>query len=395
MLSARRAYYVVMPPSRADAPVTRADAAGFTPRRARIVGLDVARAFAIFGMFAAHIGHDSPEAGWSWLSVAHGRPSALFAVLAGVSITLMLTRRAGVPGHLAPASAVRHTRWRVAVRGVILIPLGYLLTSIGTPVDVILENLGVMFLVSLVAFRWRARWLWFGAAVCVALGQLALRTVTPSASEWGLYSVPVLEKFWSVHYPVIAWMGYVLAGMAIGRLALTVRRTQALLAAAGLVALGILKAVEILAGGPLVTYGSLWLSTEAHTYTPAEMAGNLASACLVIGVCLWLGQVARPVMWPLMAAGSMALTLYVAHIIVIAAVGKEIVWESTNVAYVALCLSALAYACAWKWLVGQGPLEKLMSVASLAAADAVVERGAAVGFAPGDDSEDIPRHRES
>lgn len=353
------------------------------PRPARIDGLDVARALAIFGMFGAHIGDDSPETGWTWLSVTHGRPSALFAVLAGVSITLMLTRRAGVKGDLAPAAAVRHTRWRVAVRGAMLIPLGYVLSWLGTPVVVILGNLGVMFLLSLVAFRWRARWLWVGAAACLVAGQLAVRAVATGTGSWGVNGIPVLENLWSEHYPAISWMGYLLAGMAIGRLALTARRTQLLLGVVGAVGLVLVKALEVFAGGADATQDSVWLSTVAHTYSPAEMAGNLAAACLVIGLCLWLAQVARPVMWPLMAAGTMALTLYVAHIVVIAAVGEQIVWEATNVAWLTLCLSAIAFACLWKGLVGQGPLEKVMSVASMAVADAAAGTGAEVQYSRG------------
>ena len=50
----------------------------------RLVGLDVARALAVLGMFAAH------TAPGSWLyTIAEGRAAALFAVLAGVSIALM------------------------------------------------------------------------------------------------------------------------------------------------------------------------------------------------------------------------------------------------------------------------------------------------------------------
>lgn len=342
------------------------------PRLTRIEGLDIARAFAILGMFAAHIADTTPETGWAWLSVTHGRPSALFAVLAGVSITLMLTRRAGVPGNLAPASDASHTRWRVAIRAIILIPLGYLLDALGTPVDVILANLGVLFLMSLVAFRWRVQWLWAGAAVCIALGQYVVIQVSPLVAEWGIYNVPIAEKLWSEHYPAITWLGYILAGMAIGRLALRMRHTQVMLAALGLIVLAVLKMIDLASDGPHETFGSAWLSAEAHTYTPVEMTGNLASACLAIGLCLWLGQVARTLMWPLVAAGSMALTLYVAHIIVIASVGEEIVWEPSNTTYMALCLSAVAFASLWRWLLGQGPLERLMSVASTAAADSAV-----------------------
>jgi hypothetical protein len=174
---------------------------------------------------------------------------------------------------------------------------------------------------------------------------------------------------------MLSWMGYLLAGMAIGRLTLTARRTQVLLAVVGVATLVVLEGVKIASGGALHTDSSEWLSTVAHTYSPVEMVGNLASACVVIGVCLWLGQVARTVMWPLIAAGSLALTLYVGHIMVIAAVGDDIVYESSNVSYAALCLASIAFACVWRWLVGQGPLEAMMSVASMKAAEAVTGQG--------------------
>lgn len=343
---------------------------------ARIDGLDVARAIAILGMFAAHVADTTAQTGWGWLAPAHGRPSALFALLAGVSITLMLTRRAGGAGNLAPASAVFHTRWRVAARGLMLIPAGYLLSMLGTPVYIILTNLGVMFLLSLAAFRWSARWLWAGAVACVALGQFAVRSLVPMLDRWDVAGLPIADALWAEHYPALSWMGYILAGMAIGRLALTVRRTQLLLAAWGVVGLGLLWTIEIVAGGPHQVSQSVWLSGEPHTYTPVEMAGNIASACLVLGVCLWLGQVARVAVWPLIAAGSMALTLYVGHIVVLAVVGTEMVWEPSNAAYAALCVGAVAFASAWRWLAGQGPLERLMSTVSMAAANVVAGAGA-------------------
>ena len=45
---------------------------------ARIAGLDVARALALFGMFAAHIGNVGRwgPGGWRWLLATHGRASA-------------------------------------------------------------------------------------------------------------------------------------------------------------------------------------------------------------------------------------------------------------------------------------------------------------------------------
>src|SRR5690606_27431307 len=45
---------------------------------ARIVGLDVARAIALLGMFASHVGNEHPPDGWPWLEVFHGRSAAIF-----------------------------------------------------------------------------------------------------------------------------------------------------------------------------------------------------------------------------------------------------------------------------------------------------------------------------
>jgi len=356
-----------------------------THKKTRIEGLDVARALAILGMFAAHFGEDTPETGWTWLAVSHGRSSALFAILAGVSIALMLTRKAGVPGNLAGPGDVAHTRWRVGVRGLMLIPLGYLLSAVGTPVIIILANLGVMFLLSLIAFRWSTWALWSAAGAFMVFEQALVTEITVLAQSSGVYGLPVIENLWSEYYPAVSWMGYILVGMAMGRLALRARRTQIILATAGGVGLAVAKVIDVVAGGPQATMQSQWLSTEAHSYSPLEMFGNVASACLVIGICLWLAQVARSLVLPLIAAGSMALTLYAAQVVVIAAVGNEIVWQPSNASLVTLCLSAVAFASLWRWLIGQGLLENLLSVTSMAAADAAVGKAPTDGVA-GDDA---------
>ena len=65
----------------------------------------------------------------------------------------------------------------------------------------------------------------------------------------------------------------------------------------------------------------------------------------------------------------MTLTLYSAQIVVIAIVGEEIVWQPSNLALVSMCAGAVAFASLWRWRVGQGPLEKLVSRISVRVAD--------------------------
>ncbi len=82
----------------------------------RVVGVDVARGLALIGMAATHIFPDyrGDEVHPAYV-VAAGRASALFAVLAGVSLSLVAARSDSL------------ARFRVAtvVRAVLLLALGW------------------------------------------------------------------------------------------------------------------------------------------------------------------------------------------------------------------------------------------------------------------------------
>lgn len=345
-----------------------------TTRRAahltgRVTGLDLARAAALIGMFAAHVGDSgtrgSDSDGWEWLWIADGRPSALFAVLAGVTISLLTLRDRWGVGH---ASA------RIAARGVILLAAGYALDMLDTPVDVILTNLGLMFLLVIPALRVPTlALLGMGVALMVAGGLWWPEMV----GTWD--GVPVVEKFFSFNYPAIAWTGYVLVGMAVGRVDLRGWSTAVRVAVAGAVTAMCGYGAGALAGGALPwadaweagTQTPTWASVAPHSNTPFEMVGNAGIALLVIGSCLALTHTARG-LFPALAFGSMSLTMYTAHLLVIAAVGPELVWEPSNVSLVAMTLALMTAAALWCVAAGPGPLEKLVSRASAGVAHALV-----------------------
>ena len=337
----------------------------------RIDGLDVARAVAVLGMVGAHVGNDGertgPEGAWPWLVVTHGFPSALFAVLAGVSMTLMFTARGTVPVAEVDARGRSRARIRIAVRAAILVVMGALLVLLGTPVVVILANLGVMFVLALPMLRWRTSGLLVGAAGFAVVGGWLARSTRELTAEISVDRFPVVSTLWGEHYPALAWMAYIMVGLVIGRLALRSAKVAWWLVGVGAV-------VTVLARG--VGWGAgdedqdPWRTTEPHSYSPVEMLSNLGVAAGVIGVALLVTAWLPRLMWPLRAAGSMALTLYVAHLIVIAAVGDAMVWQPSNVAFVVLCAAPVGFACAWRAVLDQGPLEKLLTVASTRAADA-------------------------
>ncbi|WP_062464402.1 heparan-alpha-glucosaminide N-acetyltransferase domain-containing protein [Demequina soli] len=330
---------------------------------ARVAGLDVARGLAVLGMVAAHVGADGERGDgepWPWLVAAHGRPSALFAVLAGVTMSLMLAHAGG----RHDARAVRRTRARVATRAGLLVLLGGILVTLSTGVDIILVNLGLMMLMALPLLRAPSWVLLAGAGLALAVGRVVVLAVRPDG-WWE--TMPVVGRLWSLHYPALAWIGYVLLGVAVGRLALTSGRVQAWLAAAGLSVALATVTVSLVAGGGEVT------GLVAHSYTPVEMTHNAGVAVAVIAACCWAAPRARTLLSPVEALGSMALTAYTVQVIVIAFVGSAMVYEPSNVALVALEAALLAGAWAWRRVgLGQGPLERVLTVASDAAGDSAV-----------------------
>ena len=108
--------------------------------RGRLIGLDVARCLALLGMVATHVldertaGGDLTTAQW----LAGGRASALFAVLAGVSLALM-TREPLRGRPLAFRTA------GIATRALLIGLLGLLLGGLETGIAIILTYYAVLF----------------------------------------------------------------------------------------------------------------------------------------------------------------------------------------------------------------------------------------------------------
>ena len=120
----------------------------------RVVGLDVARCLALLGMIATHtlVSRDA-EGDVTWVQqLAGGRSSALFAVLAGVSIALMTGRTAPVRGRDRRSAAAGLT-----VRALIIAAIGLVLELLGSGIAVILTYYGVLFLLGLPFLGLRAR----------------------------------------------------------------------------------------------------------------------------------------------------------------------------------------------------------------------------------------------
>lgn len=239
---------------------------------ARLVGVDLARAVAVFGMFAVHVGPFNPfptsgdGAGTWFVWLASGRASALFATLAGFSLVL-------IAGRLEPKTGLagRQAKARIVIRAVILLVVGTALamTDFG---GVIINYYAVYFLLALPLLRLRARTLATIAGtlaviapqVAYCLRALLSESIVNIIDSYDpiarLSGVGVLDFLLTGFYPAITWMTFVVTGMALGRLDLSsgaVRRRLAVV------------------GPALITfgYGISWLTLRLTGGAKEIMAG--------------------------------------------------------------------------------------------------------------------------
>lgn len=409
-------------PSDGDGTLTRAPTS-------RLVGVDVARALALIAMMSVHILPEFDARGQLTPAfiVSAGRASALFALLAGVGLSL------ATGGHTPRLRPRRAVAAAVLTRAGLVALTGLVLGTLSPPVAVILTNYGVLFVVALAVLGLRPRWLLALAAAWVVITPLlshALRTGLPrgpgAQPSLILLAEPVeLVRALALtgYYPVLQWTAYVMVGVAVGRLALGSAGTSArlvavglalavgsrlvsdqLLARGGLAALRAAGPADLVPAGPtgaaidrlqlVGQYGvppptTWWWQAVAspHTGTPFDLAHTIGSALAVLGVTLLLAHAvnsagrravtgARPVA-PLMmrrvlrgplavlaATGSMTLTIYTVHVVaLVAKVGPD-QRPQLLLAHVA---AAAVLATIWRSSFGRGPLEELVSRAAAAA----------------------------
>lgn len=341
---------------------------------ARLHGVDLARALAVFGMLAAHLltieqplRLADPS---TWIDVVNGRSSILFAVLAGVSIALITGGR--MP-HRAPRLGV--DRRRLAVRAVLLWAIGLLLTQTGVPIYVILPAYGILFLLALPLLALPAWALW-AIAASVALVVPWFLPFLDALPIWDGETGETLFFAVGWAYPFPLWIAFVAAGMALGRADLRRAGTQALILAAGvaLTALGaVIGLLADMAGwAPPDSYAAAVLSAEAHSGGIVEVVSSTGFAMAVLGACLLVCR--TPLTWvlaPLRAVGSMPLTAYVGQVVAWALIALAVLGDTTDLrAFRDLhllgwfCLGAIVLCSLWAILVGRGPLESALAAVS-------------------------------
>ncbi|MEV6653107.1 DUF418 domain-containing protein [Streptomyces sp. NPDC051219] len=380
-----------------------------TPPAGRLIGLDLARGLAILGMFAAHVGPEPSVGGplgWT-MELARGRSAALFALLAGFTLVLLTGRPQPRTGR-AGSQAVR----RVLIRSAVLIALGYALTSMDTDVDVILACYGLVLVLALPLYRLRAVTLAvLAASTALVLPQVLY--VLRAAVEGGSWADVVIardplarisgtdgivELFITGAYPVLTWLPFIIAGMAVAKLDLTRPGVPARMALTG-GALAVLGyggswlALHLVAGAragvnaatdtgaaasawwsdavgedPAAGIPAWLLVAAPHSQTTWSILGNTGVAVAVLAACLVATDRSARLRWwaaPVIAVGTISLTAYVGHILALKAPAIDNLSDSAALpTLLVFAAGAMLLALAWTRVFRRGPLEYMLHTAT-------------------------------
>ena len=386
-------------------------------RPPRLMGIDVARGLAVFGMIGVHVGVAATfEAGSpaTWTALVEGRSSILFAVVAGISVAL------ASQGQRTPVGEeLRTARLRMAGRAIAVLAIGLILELLGSEIAVILPIYGVLFLLMIPFIGLQRRTLFVTAGALALVGPTAMAMIQALALGSSGAGVQFLI---TGSYPLTVWVPLMLTGIALGRSPLGQLRTAATICITGVVlavaAYGIGTAVNGAdngwvagpggsfsgsssaaglssgmgmgsgagsgagsfgemsggAGGASGSYlerlGAIDLGSAVsgawgvapHSGGTFEILGSGGFALAIVGACLLLARPLRWVLVPIAAVGSMPLTAYALHVVSFAVLIAPLAlapglstWgdTGTSTAFWLGCIASLLVLCT-AWALTRG-----------------------------------------
>lgn len=345
---------------------------------ARLPGPDVVRAVALIGVVVLNFhgylvirgsarGADAVGRFFDpWSGPLATRFAATFVLVAGVGVTLFTRRSAG------DRAAMSAKQWTLVRRGLVLYGGGLVLDMVwpGT----ILTYYGAMFVLGAVLCGLRPAWVALvGVGAALAGAGIAWwsleRRLDGHDTSWlsqpggGSPRGLVLDLFVNGTHPLLPWLAFFCSGIVLGRFLGAAAWRPAVLAA-GFLLFGTATIAGSAAGTG--THAEL-LSVDPYSRALPYTLSALGTALLAFGALTWVADrfsSAAPVRL-LRDAGSMSLTLYVAHALAFLLVVDRLEWVRPTGLDTALLLAAgywiaaIAAGAAWHRRFGIGPVEWL------------------------------------
>lgn len=354
----------------------------------RIAGFDLARAYAVFGMFVVNFNivfgsHTNTSLPGRFLNLFNGNSSTTFVILAGMGVALMSNRKR-YSGE--EKKALRRTLLR---RSWFLFFTGLALYT-WWPADILHFYGGYMHAAALLLFVPKRFYLWAGAAVVIVFHLLFV--IVSYESGWDFTTLTYTD-FWTVPgflrntfyngwNPIFPWLGFFLLGMYLARLNWSEAKTRKRIFITGFV---LFLTVE----GLQWTATLNWFTQDLTFYLTADylppflpfMLGTSAFTAMLLPVCVVIGSRFQnsAVVRLLSQTGQMTLTHYIVHltlgmVLLGAALGRGFEaglnkGEAASPLFVLLFAAgffggSVAFSYVWRKRFAHGPFEALMRWAS-------------------------------
>lgn len=347
----------------------------------RIIGFDLARAYAIFGMFIVNFNmvlgnHDDPSPLGKFLVLFSGHSSTVFVILAGMGVALMTSR-------LQEYTQEDRKRLRQTIfkRAVFLFLFG-MLFYLWWPADILHLYGGYMSIGALLVFMDKKYYL-IAAAIAVLVFHLLLLFI-PFETGWNFDTFEYTDfrtvsgflrnTFYNGWNPIFPWFAYFSVGLYLGRLDWSLKHTQRTIFCTGLAFYLVVK---------LLHYGSMLISIspEARAFIQADylpptlpfILSTIGFGMMLITGFMLISRYISEKEWAadLARTGQMTLTHYVSHlsigIIILALFRNNLYPGKTTVPpfYILLYsvgffILSIFFSKLWGKKFRQGPLEMLM-----------------------------------
>ena len=352
--------------------------------RKRITGIDLARALAVIGMIIVNFKLVVGDEGAPWLqrtvSILDGKAAATFVVLAGVGLAFTTNTALRNKDEVK----LRVVRKRIAKRACFLFVIGlsYLLIW---PAD-ILHFYGVYMLIILLLLRSRASIILLVSLALIAFYPLSIM-LWPYEAGWDFEALKY-EGFWTLSgfmrnllfngfHPVIPWVSFMLVGYWLGKQDLHNDRVVKKIfwisfgAFVAIQGLSYGAIIGLAAGNPQVAQElTEIIGTSPMPPLPMYMFNGIAIAFTVISGCILLARSYEDnkVVKALRKTGKLALTFYVAHVVVgmgVVELDNPAILGHYTIGFTVVYASLFSVGCVlfavyWLKFNQTGPLEGLM-----------------------------------
>jgi uncharacterized protein len=350
----------------------------------RLIGVDVARALAVIGMIIVNFKVVFGADGLPWLksvaSIFDGKAAATFVVLAGVGLALLTNDAIKNKDH----AKLKIARVRIVKRALFLFILGTSYITIW-PADILhFYGLYMVIIIFLLGFKENAILI---SGVCLILVYPILMTFLNYEAGWNFNTLDY-HGFWTLKgfmrnlffngfHPVAPWTAFMLFGYWFGKQNLHndkfVKKTfwMSTIIFISIQVVSYLS-ISILSEGNQESANELTeiFGTDPMPPLPVYMFNGIAIAFAIISACILIAKKFENsfIIDALNKTGQLALTFYVAHVIIGMGIielinpykiGNYSIEFSVSYAVI-FSLLCILFAVVWRKYKKSGPLEWLM-----------------------------------